>query len=98
MVTLEKYGSILDLAARLPELNDDARVEAQAAVTLLRTAAEYAAEEGANNTMPEPDDGPGLLGMAGLPLDTEPLSAAGTAGAVRKAVSVIAGAMKKKYS
>lgn len=95
---LEKYESVLDLAARFPELDDNARVEASAAVALVRTAAEYTVEEGVNNTVPEPGDSPGLLRAARLPLDTDPLSAAWTAGAVRKAVSAFAVATKKKCS
>jgi hypothetical protein len=96
MANLEKYRPILDLAARLPDLGDDAPVEAAAALAFLGTGAEYAAEEGCDDTVPEPDDGPGLLRVAGLPADADPLSAAWTAGAVRKAASAFASAMKKK--
>jgi hypothetical protein len=96
VANLEKYRPILNLVARLPDLGDDIRVEASAAVAFLGTGAEYATEEAANDTAPKPDDGPGLLRAAGLPADTDPLSAAWTAGTIRKAVTAFAGAMKRK--
>jgi hypothetical protein len=98
VANLERYRPILNLAGRLPDLDDDAPVEAAAAMALLGTGAEYAVDEGADNTVPAPDDDPGLLRAAGLPADADPLSAAWTAGAVRKAVSAFAAAMKKKCS